>query len=181
MQFCQDHKWHNSSIICMQSLPNSPSRHFTMFLHDLLNDSHAMIHIACLQCPKTRWRSCPACQRRIQEQELEDEYELQSWFIRRINRFLSAQGKQLIGWDEILEGGLAQGACVMSWRVSHLTKCLMCVHAITIPMTQYTVDMKSVLASAGLITYKKQSVCSLDHSYVMPRKTASHLSTATSP
>jgi len=71
-----------------------------------------------VQCPKTRWRSCPACQQRIQEQELEDEYELQSWFIRRINRFMAAQGKQLIGWDEILEGGLAEGACVMSWRVS---------------------------------------------------------------
>lgn len=76
---------------------------------------------ACLQCPKTRWRSCPACQQRMQEQQLEDEYELQSWFIRRINRFLAAQGKQLIGWDEILEGGLAQGACVMSWRVGAAT------------------------------------------------------------
>lgn len=75
----------------------------------------------CVQCPKTRWRSCPACQQRIQDQDLEDEYELQSWFIRRINRFLAAQGKQLIGWDEILEGGLAEGACVMSWRVSLFT------------------------------------------------------------
>ncbi|KAL0047678.1 hypothetical protein WJX82_009126 [Trebouxia sp. C0006] len=74
------------------------------------------IHIGGDECPKTRWRSCPACQQRIQEQELEDEYELQSWFIRRINRFMAAQGKQLIGWDEILEGGLAEGACVMSWR-----------------------------------------------------------------
>ena len=70
-----------------------------------------------MQCPKTRWRSCAACQQRIEEQDLEDEYELQSWFIRRINRFLASQGKQLIGWDEILEGGLAEGACVMSWRV----------------------------------------------------------------
>lgn len=74
------------------------------------------IHIGGDECPKTRWRSCPACQQRIQEQELEDEYELQSWFIRRVNRFLAGQGKQLIGWDEILEGGLAEGACVMSWR-----------------------------------------------------------------
>ena len=73
-----------------------------------------------MQCPKTRWRSCPACQQRIHEQDLEDEYQLQSWFIRRINRFLAAQGKQLIGWDEILEGGLAEGACVMSWRVRTL-------------------------------------------------------------
>lgn len=76
-----------------------------------------VIIIMCMQCPKTRWRSCPACQQCIREQDLEDEYELQSWFIRRMNRFLAAQGKQLIGWDEILEGGLAEGACVMSWRV----------------------------------------------------------------
>lgn len=80
-----------------------------------------------MQCPKTRWRSCAACQQRIQEQELEDEYELQSWFIRRINRFLSGQGKQLIGWDEILEGGLAEGACVMSWRVRTASQGCVCV------------------------------------------------------
>ena len=79
--------------------------------------------MGCMQCPKTRWRSCAACQQRIEEQELEDEYELQSWFIRRINRFLASQGKQLIGWDEILEGGLAEGACVMSWRVGISCPC----------------------------------------------------------
>ena len=82
-----------------------------------------------LQCPKTRWRSCSACQQRMSEQELEDEYELQSWFIRRINRFLAAQGKQLIGWDEILEGGLAEGACVMSWRVRTAMQAL-CFHGV---------------------------------------------------
>ena len=82
-----------------------------------------------VQCPKTRWRSCTACQQRIQDEALEDEYELQSWFIRRINRFLAGQGKQLIGWDEILEGGLAEGACLMSWRVRTVTQGCACVSA----------------------------------------------------
>jgi hexosaminidase len=49
---------------------------------------------------------------------LEDEFHLQSWFVGRINNFLKAQGRILIGWDEILEGGLSPGAVVMSWRVS---------------------------------------------------------------
>ena len=73
---------------------------------------------AVLQCPKVRWRQCEACQRRIQEEGLEDEFHLQSWFVGRINTFLKAQGRILIGWDEILEGGLSPGAVVMSWRVS---------------------------------------------------------------
>jgi N-acetyl-beta-hexosaminidase len=71
-----------------------------------------------LQCPKVRWRQCEACQRRLREAALEDEYHLQSWFVGRINTFLKAQGRKLIGWDEILEGGLSPGAIVMSWRVS---------------------------------------------------------------
>ena len=73
-----------------------------------------------MQCPKVRWRQCEACQRRIQEEGLEDEFHLQSWFVGRINTFLKAQGRILIGWDEILEGGLSPGAVVMSWRVGLL-------------------------------------------------------------
>ena len=76
--------------------------------------------LALLQCPKVRWRHCEACQRRIQEEGLEDEFHLQSWFVGRINTFLKAQGRILIGWDEILEGGLSPGAVVMSWRVGLL-------------------------------------------------------------
>ncbi len=72
---------------------------------------------ACAQCPKARWRACEACQARLRSEGLEDEYELQSWFVGRINAFLRAQGRQIIGWDEILEGGLAPGATVMAWRV----------------------------------------------------------------
>ena len=85
-----------------------------------LHDLHPCQPACLLQCPKTRWRHCEHCQRRIHEQGLQDEYELQSWFIGRINRFLAGHGKRLIGWDEILEGGLTEGAVVMSWRVSLL-------------------------------------------------------------
>ena len=53
----------------------------------------------------------------MREEGLADEYALQSWFISRINKFLTQHGKQIIGWDEILEGGISPGAIVMSWRV----------------------------------------------------------------
>ncbi|MBW6480456.1 MAG: beta-N-acetylhexosaminidase [Bacteroidales bacterium] len=74
------------------------------------------IHIGGDECPKTRWKECPKCQARIQEEGLADEYELQSYFIRRIEKFLLSKGRNIIGWDEILEGGLAPEATVMSWR-----------------------------------------------------------------
>jgi hexosaminidase len=74
------------------------------------------IHIGGDECPKTRWERCPACQRRIREEGLNDEDELQSWFITRIEKYLNDHGRKIIGWDEILEGGLAPGATVMSWR-----------------------------------------------------------------
>ncbi len=74
------------------------------------------IHIGGDECPKDQWKASPAAQKRIREEGLENEHELQSWFIRRIDRFLQAKGRRLIGWDEILEGGLAEGAAVMSWR-----------------------------------------------------------------
>jgi len=74
------------------------------------------IHVGGDECPKSRWRECPKCQARIKEENLADEDELQSYFIRRIENYLSNRGRRLIGWDEILEGGLAPGATVMSWR-----------------------------------------------------------------
>ena len=75
-----------------------------------------------MQCPKVRWRQCEACQARLASAGLEDEYELQSWFVGRVNAFLRARGRQLIGWDEILEGGLSPGAMVMSWRVRSMPR-----------------------------------------------------------
>lgn len=70
------------------------------------------------QCPKVRWQKCPRCQERIKAEGLRDEYHLQSWFISRIAKFLYARKKHMIGWDEILEGGIPHDAVVMSWRVS---------------------------------------------------------------
>ena len=68
------------------------------------------------QAPKKRWRESAVAQAVMEREGLADEAELQSWFIRRIEAFLLAHGRRLIGWDEILEGGLAPGAVVMSWR-----------------------------------------------------------------
>jgi hexosaminidase len=74
------------------------------------------IHIGGDECPKIRWKECELCQKRIEDLKLKDEHELQSYFIKRIEKFLISKGKRLIGWDEILEGGLAPEATVMSWR-----------------------------------------------------------------
>jgi hexosaminidase len=91
------------------------------FLQDVLTEVMDLfpgqfIHIGGDECPKTRWKVCPRCQARIKAEGLAGEHELQSYFIRRIEKFLDAHGKRLVGWDEILEGGLAPNATVMSWR-----------------------------------------------------------------
>ncbi len=74
------------------------------------------IHIGGDEANKKEWEVCLDCQKRIHDEGLKDEHELQSYFITRIEKFLNQQGRQLIGWDEILEGGLAPNAAVMSWR-----------------------------------------------------------------
>ena len=74
------------------------------------------IHIGGDEADKSQWVKCPACQKRMKTEGLKSEKELQSYFIRRIEKFLNSKGRQLIGWDEILEGGLAPNAAVMSWR-----------------------------------------------------------------
>ncbi|MFC9588229.1 beta-N-acetylhexosaminidase [Streptomyces sp. NPDC056944] len=74
------------------------------------------VHVGGDECPKDQWKASPAAQARIQELGLAGEDELQSWFIRHFDRWLAARGRRLIGWDEILEGGLADGAAVSSWR-----------------------------------------------------------------
>ncbi|WBB59062.1 beta-N-acetylhexosaminidase [Streptomyces sp. WMMC500] len=74
------------------------------------------VHVGGDECPKHQWKSSPAAQARIRELGLADEDELQSWFIRHFDRWLADRGRRLIGWDEILEGGLADGATVSSWR-----------------------------------------------------------------
>ncbi|MFI8993037.1 beta-N-acetylhexosaminidase [Streptomyces sp. NPDC053542] len=79
-------------------------------------DVSPFVHIGGDECPKDQWRRSPAAQARIAELGLADEDGLQSWFIRHFDRWLTARGRRLIGWDEILEGGLAEGAAVSSWR-----------------------------------------------------------------
>lgn len=74
------------------------------------------IHIGGDEAPKTHWKRCSKCQQRIKELGLKDEHELQSYFIQRIEKYVNSKGKQIIGWDEILEGGLAPNATVMSWQ-----------------------------------------------------------------
>lgn len=74
------------------------------------------IHIGGDESPKVRWKSCLHCQSLIIKEELKDEHELQSYFIQRIEKFVNSKGRKIIGWDEILEGGLAPNAAVMSWR-----------------------------------------------------------------
>lgn len=74
------------------------------------------IHIGGDEAPKVRWENCPKCQQRIRSAGLHDEHELQSWFISQIGQYLEERGRKLIGWDEILEGGLPEGATVQSWR-----------------------------------------------------------------
>ncbi|WP_211323793.1 beta-N-acetylhexosaminidase [Chitinophaga dinghuensis] len=74
------------------------------------------IHIGGDECPKVRWQKCPKCQARIKALGLKDEHALQSYVIQRMEKYLNSKGRQIIGWDEILEGGLAPNATVMSWR-----------------------------------------------------------------
>jgi len=91
------------------------------FLQDVLAEvidlfPSKYIHIGGDEADKSHWVKCKACQKRIKDEKLNDEKELQSYFIQRIEKFVNARGRQIIGWDEILEGGLAQNAAVMSWR-----------------------------------------------------------------
>ena len=75
-----------------------------------------IIHIGGDECPKENWKKCSHCQDLIKKLNLKDEHGLQSYFIQRIEKFLNKKGRKIIGWDEILEGGLAPNASVMSWR-----------------------------------------------------------------
>ncbi|UYQ93920.1 family 20 glycosylhydrolase [Chitinophaga horti] len=91
------------------------------FLEDVLDEVLPLfpskyIHIGGDECPKDRWKQCPKCQSRIKALGLKDEHELQSYFVSRMEKYLNSKGRNIIGWDEILEGGLAPNATVMSWR-----------------------------------------------------------------
>ncbi|RYY86286.1 MAG: beta-N-acetylhexosaminidase, partial [Chitinophagaceae bacterium] len=74
------------------------------------------VHIGGDEAPKSQWKRCPRCQARMKAEGLKDEHELQSYFIRRLERHVNKAGRNIFGWDEILEGGLAPNAAVMSWQ-----------------------------------------------------------------
>lgn len=91
------------------------------FLEDVIDEVVELfpgkyIHIGGDEAPKTNWKKCKNCQQLIKKEGLKDEHELQSYFITRMEKYINQKGKQIIGWDEILEGGLAPNATVMSWR-----------------------------------------------------------------
>ena len=91
------------------------------FLQDVMDEVISLfpskyIHIGGDECPKANWKRCPRCQQRMQREGLKNEHELQSYFVQRMEGYLNKKGKTIIGWDEILEGGLAKNAIVMSWR-----------------------------------------------------------------
>ncbi|MGW8121725.1 beta-N-acetylhexosaminidase [Roseivirga echinicomitans] len=104
----------NKNIYC-------PSEATFTFLENVLSEVVELfpgqyIHIGGDEAPKDRWKESAVAQAVIKREGLKDEFELQSYFIKRIEKFLTSKGKKLIGWDEILEGGLAPEATVMSWR-----------------------------------------------------------------
>jgi hexosaminidase len=91
------------------------------FLQDVLSEVFELfpgtyVHIGGDEADKTNWRKCPKCQARMKQEGLADENELQSYFIKRVEKFVLSKNRRLIGWDEILDGGLAPQATVMSWR-----------------------------------------------------------------
>ncbi len=92
-----------------------------LFLQDVLTEvidlfPSKYIHVGGDEATKTEWGKCPKCQKRIKEEKLKNVEELQSYFMKRMEKFINSKGKVLLGWDEILEGGLPAEATVMSWR-----------------------------------------------------------------
>ncbi len=99
----------------------NPEDRTVAFMQDVLAEVLTLfpgkfIHIGGDEALKNEWKASPRAQERIRELGLKDEHELQSWFIRQMDTWLTERGRRLIGWDEILEGGLAPNATVMSWR-----------------------------------------------------------------
>ncbi|MFN0275466.1 MAG: beta-N-acetylhexosaminidase [Chitinophagales bacterium] len=98
-----------------------PKEETFTFLENVLDEVMAIfpseyIHIGGDEVEKIRWKNSDFCQQLMKENNLKDEHELQSFFIQRIEKYVNSKGRKIIGWDEILEGGLAPNATIMSWR-----------------------------------------------------------------
>lgn len=97
-----------------------PKEETFKFLEDVMDEvfelfPSKLVHIGGDECPKASWKQCEHCQKLIKQLGLKDEFELQSWFITRMEKYINSKGHEIIGWDEILQGGLAPNAKVMSW------------------------------------------------------------------
>ena len=119
------------------------------FLEDVMDEVTEMFpseyfHIGGDECPKERWKNCPSCQARMKINGLKNEEELQSYFITRMEKYINSKGKKIIGWDEILDGGVAPNAVVMSWRGNGESGCLGAVkarhHVIMTPTSSFYLD-----------------------------------------
>jgi hexosaminidase len=138
------------------------------FLEDVLSEVLELfpsryIHVGGDEVPPDQWKASPEAQARIRELGLTSETELHTWFIGRINRFLSARGRTLVGWDEIIEGGMTPGAVVMSWRgVKGGIEAARQGHNVVMTPTSHTYfdyyqskDPREPLAIGGLITLEQ--------------------------
>jgi len=123
------------------------------FLEDVLSEvihlfPSKYIHIGGDEAPKIRWKNCEKCQKRILDNDLHGEHELQSYFIRRVQKFLNVHNREIIGWDEILEGGVSEQTIIQSWRgVKHAMKALESGNSVIMSPTSHAYldyDLKSI-------------------------------------
>ncbi len=146
----------------------NPNESTILFFQDILTEVMELfpskfIHIGGDEAPKDQWKASADAQKRIKELGLKDEHELQSYFIKRMDKFLASKGRRLIGWDEILEGGLAPGATVMSWRgEAGGIKAAQMGHDVVMAPTTYTYfdyyqsrDKNQPLAIGGFLPLEK--------------------------
>ncbi|HEY0709724.1 MAG TPA: beta-N-acetylhexosaminidase, partial [Polyangia bacterium] len=122
----------------------SPTDETIKFLQDILEEVLAIfpskfIHIGGDEAPKKEWKASPVAQARMKALGLKTEEELQSWFVKQMGAWLDSKGRRLVGWDEILEGGLAPGATVMAWRgIEHAVEAAKHGHDAIMAPTKWT-------------------------------------------
>ena len=139
------------------------------------------IHIGGDEASKSSWKECPLCRQRMQEENLSDVNELQSYLVRRIEKYLESKGRELLGWDEIMQGGLAPSATVMSWRgtANGIEAASMGHDVIMAPNTYCYIDyyqdapLCSPLAIGGYIPLAR--IYSYDPLDGVPTRQASHI------
>ena len=125
---CKGEQWTPRTVWGIEDIVMCPGKELMFhFLDDIFKEMVPLFpgkyfHIGGDECPKTSWKTCPTCQKRIVDEHLlgdgkhSAEERLQSYVIKRVEKMLEKYGKKIIGWDEILEGGLSENATVMSWR-----------------------------------------------------------------